>query len=288
MNTIKSNLVETVKFLSEKIGQRSYADIDKLNESADYIQGKFNSYGCKTKRHEFEYSGKKYYNISCDIEGRDSSKKDIIVIGAHYDTVIGTPGADDNASGVAGLLEIARLVSETPINRSVQFVAFSLEEPLASSFVRHLGSHLYAKKLKQEGFKIYGMISLEMIGYFSNKKNSQHYPLPFLKLFYPEKGNFISFVGNIKSKNFTKKIADNFKTSSSLPVETLNTMPIVPGVDFSDHKSFWDVGYHAFMITDTAFYRNKNYHKKGDTAETLNYDRMAEIVKGLYKALGML
>lgn len=284
---IKTNLSSTVRYLSETVGQRSYRDIDKLNKSADYIEEKFRSYGCSTKRHVFIYSGNTYYNIICDIKGTKSSNNAIIVIGAHYDTAIGTPGADDNASGVAGLLELARLTSKHPLKHPVQFVAFSLEEPLVSA-VRHLGSHLYAKKLKQEGANIYSMISLEMIGYFSDKKSSQHYPLPFFKLFYPDKGNFICFVGDIKSKKFTKKIEDNFKASSALPVETLSTVSIVPGVDFSDHKSFWDVGYHAFMITDTAFYRNKNYHKEGDTALTLDYDRMTELIKGLYKALGML
>lgn len=287
MESIQSNLVATVKYLSEDVGQRSYLDIEKLNKAALYIEDKFLSYGCDVKRQPFPLQGNTYYNIIGEVKGTEATKSEILIIGAHYDTVIGTPGADDNASGIAVLLELARLTASKPLQRTVRFAAFSLEEPPLFR-TKHMGSYAYAKSLKEEGINVYGMVSLEMVGYFCDRKGSQHYPLPLFKWFYPDRGDFIAFVGNISSRSFTKKLKSCFKAVSSLPVESLNTVSIVPGVDFSDHSSFWEFGYPAFMITDTAFYRNRNYHGPEDTAPTLDYERMAEFTKGLYKALDII
>lgn len=287
MEDIKSNLISTVKYLSHDIGQRSYLDIKELNMTATYIEDRLRSYGCAVKRQAFTYKGKTYYNIIAEVKGAQDEKEGILVIGAHYDTVIGTPGADDNASGVAGLLELARLTVLKPIKRTVHFVAFSLEEPPVF-MTRHMGSYAYAKSLKDNGINVCGMISLEMLGYFCDNKGCQYYPLPMFRWFYPDRGNFISFVGNISSRAFTKKVERSFKSLSSLPLESLNTVSLVPGVNFSDHSSFWKFGYPAFMITDTAFYRNPNYHGIGDTDPTLDYERMSELVKGLYKTLSFL
>lgn len=285
MEAIKQNLIATVRYLSQDIGQRSYLDVEKLKRTADYIEGKFRSYGCNVKRQPFACQGNTYYNIICEIKGTKSSKDGILVIGSHYDTVIGTPGADDNASGVAGLLELIRLTAAKPLQRTVRFVAFSLEEP-PFFMTKNMGSYVYAKSLKTEGIKVYGMISLEMLGYYSDRRGSQYYPFPIFKWFYPDKGNFIAFVGNLSSRAFTNKIKKSFRSVSTLPVESLSGVSLIPGVNFSDHWSFWKFGYPAFMITDTAFYRNPNYHAPGDTAETLDYGRMSELVTGLYKALG--
>lgn len=284
MEDLKSNLIATVKYLSHDIGERSYLDVKKLNMAADYIENKFRSYGCAVKRQAFTYEGNTYYNIIAEVKGAKDTKDGILVIGAHYDTVVGSPGADDNGSGVAGLLELARLTALKPLKRTVRFVAFSLEEPPVFMTSR-MGSYVYAKSLKEEGTDVYGMISLEMLGYFCDIKGCQYYPLSIFRWLYPDRGNFIAFVGNISSKSFTKKIKNSFKAVSSLPVESLNTVSLVPGVDFSDHRSFWKFGYPAFMVTDTAFYRNPNYHGPGDTASPLDYERMAELVMGLYKAL---
>ena len=283
MDILETNLKSHVIFLSEKIGERNYLDTEKLDKAADYIEEKFHSYKCDVKRQSFKAENKTYYNIEAEVKGT-SDKDKIIVIGAHYDTVIGTPGADDNASGVAGILELARLVSEKPLPYTIRLVAFALEEP---PFFRtkNMGSYVYAESLKKEGLKIEGMVSLEMIGYFCDKDGCQYYPLPFFRWFYPKKGNFLSFVGDIGSRKFTLKMKKAFQKSSSLPVESLNTISLVPGVDLSDHLSFWRFGYPAFMITDTAFYRNPHYHAHSDTAEKLDYKKMAEFVEGLYKAL---
>ena len=283
MDILETNLKAHVIFLAEKIGERSYLNTEKLNKAADYIEATFRSYKCNVKRQSFKAENKTYYNIEAEVKGTSDIDK-IIVIGAHYDTIIGTPGADDNASGVAGILELARLASEKPLPYTIRLVAFALEEP---PFFRtkNMGSYVYAESLKKEGLKIEGMVSLEMIGYFCDKDGCQYYPLPFFRWFYPDRGNFLAFVGNIKSRQFTLKMKKAFQKSSSLPVESLNTISLVPGVDFSDHLSFWRFGYPAFMITDTAFYRNPHYHGYGDRADTLDYKRMAEFVRGFYKAV---
>lgn len=287
MKDIEQNLISTVNYLSNDIGERSYLDVSKLNRTAAYIEGKFRSYGCNVKKQSFTYKSNTYHNIICEAKGTNAANNGMLIIGAHYDTVTGTPGADDNASGVAGLLELARLTASKPFQKTVRFVAFSLEEPPVF-MTKHMGSYIYAKSLKQEGIDVYGMVALEMLGYYNDRKDSQFFPLPFFRWFYPDRGNFIAFVGNISSSRFTKKIKGYFMAESSLPVESLNSVSIIPGVNFSDHLNFWEFGYPAFMITDTAFYRNPNYHAPGDLASTLDYKRMAELIAGLYKALGKL
>ncbi len=284
MEQVESRLRDAVYYLSKEIGERSYLDIGKLGLAADFIETKLASFGCIAERQPFIYRNNIYYNVWTEVKGTGSPGEEIIVIGAHYDSVVGTPGADDNASGVAGMLELARLTAENPLQRTARFVAFTLEEPPAFMTSR-MGSHAYAKRLREEGVKVEGMISLEMLGYFCSREGCQLYPSSIFSLFYPQKGDFISFVGNLSSRAFTRKVRDAFKEVSSFPVESLNAPAFIPGVDFSDHRNFWRFGYPAFMITDTAFYRNPNYHSAGDTAETLDYKKTAEIISGLYKAL---
>jgi len=287
METIQANLLGTVKHLSEDIGRRSHLDLRRLDRAAAFIEERFRLYGLEPKRQAFTYNGNTYYNIIAEVKGSGSVKDGLLVIGAHYDTVSGTPGADDNASGVAGLLELARLVAAEPVDKTVRFAAFSLEEPPVF-MTRHMGSYVYAESLKKEGAQVYGMISLEMLGYFCDKAGCQFYPSSLFRLFYPDRGDFIAFVGDLSSRSFTKKLKKAFKSVSSFPVESLNSLSIIPGVDFSDHRNFWKFGYPACMATDTAFYRNPNYHGPGDTADTLDYKRMAEFVEGLHRALGRL
>jgi len=287
MKDTESNLIAIVKYLSEEIGERSYHDPRKLGKVADYIESKFREYGLAVSRQPFKYRNKTYFNVIAELKGVGVPDPEIIVIGAHYDTVSGSPGADDNASGVAGLLEIARLCSLNLPKRTIRFVAFCLEEPPAY-MTRHMGSYVYAGSLSAEGVKVKGMIALEMLGFYRDYKGSQEFPSSLLRLFFPSTANFISFVGDLHSKSFTREVEKAFKSVSSFPVETLNTLAIVPGVDFSDHRNFWKFGYPAFMVTDTAFYRNANYHEQGDTAETLDYRRMADVVSGLYKAVSGL
>lgn len=282
LKEIELNLKETVHFLSEEIGSRSYWDVEKLDKAALYIEEKLSSYSCHVKRQSFTYMGNTYHNIIGEVSG--DGELEILIMGAHYDTIPGTPGADDNASGVAGVLELARLAVLEPSSKTVRFVAFTLEEPPLFR-TRHMGSYVYAKSLKKEKVKVKGMISLEMIGYYCDRKGCQYYPFSFFKWFYPNKGDFIAFVGNVSSKAFTKRVKDAFMQASTLPVESLNTVSIVPGIDFSDHSSFWKFGFPAFMVTDTAFFRNPYYHSAGDIANTLDFKRMALLIYGLKSAL---
>lgn len=284
MEQVESHLRDTVYYLSKEIGERNYLDIGKLCLAADFIETKLVSFGCIAERQSFLYRNNTYYNVWTEVKGTGVPGEDIIVIGAHYDSAVGTPGADDNASGVAGLLELARLTAGNPLKRTVRFVAFTLEEPPAF-MTSCMGSYEYAKRLRDEGVKVDGMISLEMLGYFCSNEGCQLYPASLFSLFYPKEGDFISFVGNLSSRAFTHKVCNAFKEVSSFPVESLNAPAFIPGVDFSDHRNFWKFGYPAFMITDTAFYRNPNYHSPGDTPETLDYIKSAEIITGLYKAL---
>ncbi len=284
MDQVESNLRETVVYLSGVIGARSYRQTENLLRSAEYIEHGFSSCGYGPRRQTFTYGGNTYYNVFAEVRGTGAPRDGLLVIGAHYDTVAGSPGADDNASGVAGLLELARLASEKPLKRTVRFVAFSLEEPPVFMTSR-MGSHVHAKGLRDEGAVLFGMISLEMLGYYRSEKGSQLYPSSLFRLFYPDRGDFISFVGNLSSRALTLAVTKAFKECCAMPVESLNAPSLIPGVDFSDHRSFWKFGYPAFMITDTAFYRNPNYHSSGDTPETLDYKKMAELITGLYKAL---
>lgn len=286
MEKLQKNLAESVHHLSAKIGTRSYRDTAKLDAAAEYIERTLLSYGYAVRKQPFEYNGVTYHNVVAEKTGTDPGDGEILVVGAHYDTVAGTPGADDNASGVAGLLELARLTAERPMKRTVHFVAFCLEEPPVF-MTRHMGSYAYAKSLRDGHAKVHGMISLEMIGFYCEAKGCQMYP-PVLRWFYPDRGDFIAFVGNISSRSFTNSVKRSFAAVSGLPVESLNGISLIPGVNFSDHQSFWKFGYPAFMITDTSFYRNPNYHDFGDTAETLDYGKMADLISGLYRALSGL
>ena len=280
---IQNNLKKTVTTLSREIGPRPYHQINALERTADYITSEFKQYGYEVSFQPYEYRGNTYKNIFAEIRGKKTPEK-VLIIGAHYDTVTDTPGADDNASGVAGLLELARLLHNQSFPTTVRFVAFTLEEPpLFRS--KYMGSYVYAQSLKQRGEHIEGMICLEMIGYFTDKQESQFFPLPFFKWFYPDKGNFIMLVSNLQSKEFLNYVKASFKKGTNLPVETISTVSIVPGIDFSDHRSFWRFGYNALMVTDTAFYRNPHYHGIGDVPEILDYGRMAEVVLGLKSAI---
>jgi len=279
LTDIQNNLKRTVNFLSKEVGPRGYLQVEALNKTADYIRSEFGNYGYTVLEQPYEVEGHTYKNIFVEIKGKKPPEK-VLIIGAHYDTVMGTPGADDNASGVAGLLELARLLSNRVFDKTVQLVAFTLEEP---PFFRSglMGSHVYAKSLKQKGIDVEGMICLEMIGYFTDEAGSQIYPLPFFRWMYPAKGNFIILVSNIRSKKFLKRVKSAFKKGTDLPVESLSAFPLVPGIDFSDHRSFWKFKYDAVMVTDTAFYRNPQYHGIGDIPGILDYERMAKVVLGL-------
>ena len=222
-----------------------------------------------------------YKNIIASFGDR---AKPVLVIGAHYDSCEKHPAADDNASGVAGLVEIARLLKiRSPKNISVQLVAYSTEEPPFFGG-DEMGSFVHAQSLKAQGTDVIAMLSLEMLGFFSDDWWSQEFPAYLMRLFYPSKGNFIAIVSNFGSYSLTKQIKRAMQPASDLPVYSMNGPSKLYGIDFSDHRSYWEFGFPAVMITDTAFLRNTAYHKAEDTFDRLDYDRMSKVIDGIYNA----
>ncbi len=276
-----SQLKEDVSYISEIRPFRNYLNIDSLNKTADYIYESFQSLNVEIQ--SFTVNKNEYKNI---IASYNTEADERIVIGAHYDVAGDTPGADDNASGVAGLLQLGRFLTKykPDLKYRIDLAAYTLEEPPFFGTSK-MGSYIHAKSLYEKNIKVKIMISLEMIGYFSDSPNSQSFPLPVFKLFYPDRGNFIGVVSKLDQKSITKKIKELMREISDIPVFSLNAPVIIPGVDFSDHRNFWKFGYNAVMITDTAFYRNPNYHRRTDTPPTLNYEKMFEVIRGVYHVI---
>ena len=270
-----------VRALSEEFVPRDYTHPQNLNRAAAYIRDELQRAGARVSVQDFGVRGVTYRNVVASFGPEEGER---IVVGAHYDAAGPYPAADDNASGVAGLLELARLLSAAPLRTRVDLVAFPLEEP---PFFRtgHMGSAVHARSLRAQGVRVRLMISLEMIGYFTDAPGSQHFPLAVLKAFYPSRGNFITVIGKLGQASAVRRVKRAMRSASPLPVHSINAPRWVPGVDFSDHASYWDAGYAAVMITDTAFYRNPHYHTARDTADTLDYARMAMVVQGVHAAV---
>jgi hypothetical protein len=279
-------LREHVEVLSERIGPRSILDYENIEAARRYLAAALQALGCEPVLQTYEYRGRPYSNLIVTIPGTDK-KDETVLVGAHYDTVVGTPGADDNASGVAVLLELCRLLRDSKPLRTLKLVFFVLEEPPVFR-TESMGSAVSAREAKAAGERIRAMISLEMLGYFSEKKGGQAFPLPLMGLFFSTTPDFIAVVGNLDSKDLVRKVGASLERGCDIPVETLATFGFVPGVDFSDHRSFWKQGWPAVMITDTAFYRNPNYHGAGDTASTLDFERMGRLLHGIVRAVGDL
>lgn len=275
-----STLRERVEILSQRFVPRDSDHPEILIEASEYISSEFRSTGARVGYQEFEVAYKRYRNVIAEY-GPETS--DVVVIGAHYDTAGDQPGADDNASGVAGLLELGRLLSRARLQSKVVLAAYVLEEP-PHFRTGAMGSAAHARSLRERGISVKLMISLEMIGYFSDQENSQDFPLPMLKLFYPSRGNFILVVDRLFS-NRAQELKKWMSAASDLPVYSINAPAIIPGVDFSDHLNFWNNGYPAVMVTDTSFYRNDAYHTRRDTADRLDYQKMAQVVLGVYNYL---
>lgn len=260
---------------------RSHANTKNLDRCAEYIRVHFKKAGAATAIQEFTVYGKKYQNV-IGFFGDKAGRR--IVIGAHYDARANTPGADDNASGIAGLIELAYLIGKEKIDTGVELVAYSLEEPPFFG-TENMGSVHHAKLLHDRKISVTCMIALEMIGYFSSAADSQLYPMPVLKIFYPNKGNFIAIVGRLGQRKIVRKIKGLMKGATDLPVYSINAPLFIPGIDFSDHRNYWKYGYDAVMITDTAFHRNQAYHTPGDTAQRLNYESMGKAVIQIFEAV---
>jgi peptidase M28-like protein/PH (Pleckstrin Homology) domain-containing protein len=280
--SVDATKLEThVRTLSQSFVPRDESHLENLDGCAAYIRREFERANARVSEQPFTVDGKTYRNVIAQF---GPETKEMVVVGAHYDTAGPLPGADDNASGVAGLLELARLLGDRQLPMRVELVAYTLEEP---PFFRseQMGSAIHAKALKREGAVVRVMFSLEMIGYFSDARGSQHFPSSAFSLFYPTEGNFISVVGKIGDGMLVRRIKKAMTGATRLPVYSINAHRLIPGVDLSDHLSYWREGYPAVMITDTAFYRNANYHTLDDTAERLDYRRMGQAVAGVYAAV---
>ena len=253
----------------------------RYTAAQDYIAAQLKSCGYKVEFQQYPVAGTTVRNIT-GIKTGTLLPDESIIVGAHYDT-FDNPGADDNASGVAGLLTLARLMSRSPAARTLKFIAFANEEP---PFFRtdKMGSMVWATAAAARKENIKAVIILEMIGYYSERPGSQKYP-PLIGPLQPNRGNFIAQISNFSSRKLAWAVDKEFKKGSTLPLVTIVLPSIVPGVDYSDHRSFWKTGYPAVMFTDTSFYRNPNYHKLTDTPGTLNYDYMAGVIEGLKPAL---
>lgn len=276
---VKKHLIEITK----KIGNRDYSSVENLNKTANYIHENFNKYADSTWFQEYEVTGQKfkYKNVICSF---GIQNKERIIVGAHYDVCDVQEGADDNASGVVGLLELARLLKGQKLNYRIDLVAYSLEEP---PYFRSdvMGSYIHAKHLFDNKIPVKGMVCLEMIGYFKDERKTQDYPLGLFKLFYGGKGNYITLVKKIGTGGFTRKFIRSYKDTKALRTKKFSGPKWVPGIDFSDHLNYWKFGFSALMITDTSFYRNPNYHQKTDTMETLDINRMAKVIDGVFQSL---
>lgn len=283
--TLADRLRGHVSHLALEIGQRNVFHPQALHAAADYIRSEWLAQGYAVNSQYYQAREVKSENLEVSRPGK-TKPEEIVLVGAHYDTVEGSPGADDNASGIAALLELSHLFASVETERTLRFVAFTNEEP-PFFFWGRMGSAVYAETAKARGEDIRLMISLEMLGSYSDRPGSQGYP-PFLKHFYPDRGNFIAMVSNRASREELRQLVTAFQAHSDFPVESLATFEFVPGVAWSDHLSFWRQGYPAMMVTDTAFYRNAAYHSAADTPEKLNYPAMARVVEGLFHALRVL
>ena len=254
----------------------------ELEASALYIERTFEGYGYRVEALRIEAPAGEVRNIEVEIKG-SALASEIIVVGAHYDSVDGAVGANDNGSGVAAVLELARLFREAKPARTLRLVAFVNEEPPFFK-TNQMGSRVYARRSKERGENIVAMFSLETIGYYSDRPGSQHYPFP-LGLFYPSTGNFIAFVSNLSSRALLHEVLASFRRHAEFPSESVAAPAFIPGVDWSDHWSFWKEGYPALMVTDTAPYRYPYYHTVQDTPDKVDYERAARVVTGLKQML---
>jgi len=271
------NLERTVAYLAGVIGDRNYLAYENLQNAAAYLTESFRALGYQTDDLSYTIQGREFKNVVAQFPGAPVSNS-VIVIGAHYDTCF-NPGADDNASGVAALLELARLLKDASLKKQIKFIAFVNEEPPFFT-TEEMGSRIYARIAKKMGEQIDAAVILEMLGFYSERRFSQKY-LPLLGPFYPNRANFIAVVGDFPSRRLVAKAVVGFRKGSVFPIESLVAPAWVPGIYFSDHWSFWQEGYSAVMVTDTAYLRSPHYHASTDLPETLDYRRMAAVVHGL-------
>ena len=261
---------------------RNYIEKEGLAAARAYIAAQFEASGYSVRHQEYQIGDDRFANLEVTRPGT-TRPDEIVIVGAHYDAVIGAPGANDNGSGVAAVLELAGRFKDAEFPRSIRFVAFVNEEP--PHFTQQtMGSDVYARQAAQEKHNIVAMYSLETIGYFRDEAGSQKYP-PIFNLFYPRAGNFIAFVGDLRSRGLVTRSLRSFRAHANFPSEGIAAPAMIPGINWSDHWSFWKQGYPAIMITDTAPYRYPHYHSPEDTPDKVDYEKMVPVVRGIEKML---
>ncbi len=279
-----TTLEKTVKTLVLDFYPRDGSNPVNMKRCAQYIKTELSKTSPRVRYQRYVVNQQTYYNVIASY-GPDNGER--IIIGAHYDSAGSTPGADDNASGVAGLIAIAEKLGKAEklkdkkLKTRIDLVAYALEEPPYFK-TDQMGSAWHAFKMHEDKVDIKLMVSLEMLGYYSSQDDSQQYPIALLDLLYPKKGNFIAVVGLLNDGGTTKKVKSLMQAATTLDVYSINAPRIIPGIDFSDHLNYWNEGYPAVMITDTAFFRNHAYHTADDVPQRLNYNKMADVLSGVF------
>ena len=285
---LRGRLESHVQALAGDIGERNVITPDALAQAEEYIRRAFNGSTYQVAEQTYDIRLEPpltVRNIEVEISGT-ASPGDIVIIGAHYDTVPSCAGANDNTTGMAAVLELARLLPARTMDRTVRLVAFVNEEP---PFFRTdlMGSRVYARRCRERDDNVVAMLSLETIGFYADEPGSQKYPFPF-SFFYPDTGNFVGFVGNLGSRSLTRRAIRAFRESTEFPSEGLAAPAWIPGIGWSDHWSFWREGYPGVMITDTAPFRYPHYHTPQDTPDRIDYDRLARVVMGVSRVVEVL
>ncbi|NVM20346.1 MAG: M28 family peptidase [Desulfobacterales bacterium] len=285
IDNLEGRLRAHIGVLAGEIGRRDIFVPDNLNAAAVYIRRFWEKAGYEVSDQTFRVRNITCSNLAVEIPGK-SNPDEILLVGAHYDTISWSPGANDNGSAVAVLLELSRLFSAESTERTLRFVAFANEEP---PFFKTgaMGSLVYAKACRNRKEDIVAMVCLETIGYYTDENKTQKYPFP-LGFFYPDKGNFVAAVGNLRSKGLVRSFARFFMEETDFPVECAATFGFITGIDWSDHWSFWHCGYPAIMITDTALFRYPYYHSSEDTPDKIDYHSLARVAHGIYMALARM
>lgn len=279
---LKDQLQQDVETLAVKIGRRNSDNYQHLVAAKDFLTAELEQVGYKVRSQAYTVDRQTFTNLEVEIPG-SSRADEILVIGGHYDSAFNTLGANDNATGAAAVLALAREFVGTKPLRTLRFVEFTNEEPPYFQ-TKNMGSLVYAQAAKQRGDKIVGMFSLETIGYFTNKANTQKYPLP-LNLFYPNQGNFISFISNIESRELLRNTVRSFRAQAKFPSEGAALPSLIQGVGWSDQWSFWQQGYQALMITDTAPFRYPHYHTEEDTVDKIDFGQLARVTNGVSRVI---
>lgn len=288
---LSRTLAADVRALAEDIGERNLRLGDSLERAANWVETRLEASGLAPERAPYRlslgsFTGRQVDNLVAEIKGTGDSA-DIVVVGAHYDTVPGSPGANDNASSVAALLALAEWFRSRPQAQTLRFVAFANEEP-PFYLSPDMGSHAYARQCRERNERISAMISMDGIGYYSDEPGSQHYPSPAIRLLYPDRANFIGLVSRPTDALLLRRALKAFRQGTAMPAQGATLPAALPGVAWSDHWSFWQFGYPAFMVTDTLPFRDPCYHQSSDTADRLDYVRMAKVVAGLKAVIRQL